>query len=74
MPKAIGVASCHPYYEFLESILQDLYQRFHCNNRGQYLMSESLLEQHIYNYVFRVPTPLQNKLTVSMTMFDGNEL
>jgi hypothetical protein len=44
MPKAIGVASCHPYYEFFEKILHDLHQRFHPQNKSQFQHSESLLE------------------------------
>lgn len=35
MPKAIAVSSAYPYYEFFDSILTDLYNRFHKPMKGK---------------------------------------
>ena len=35
MPKAIAVSSAHPFYEFFETILEDLYNRFYKGGKRQ---------------------------------------
>lgn len=57
VPKAIAVASMYAYYDFFHEILADLHKRISED-------TESLLEQHLFNIVFKIPAPIRNKQTI----------
>ena len=42
------------YYDFFDAILLDLYERSEKE-------SHTLIEQHIFNLVLKIPTPTRNK-------------
>jgi hypothetical protein len=62
VPKAIAVASMYNYYDFFESVLADLYSR-------SLRESKSLIEQHIFNIVFKIPNPDRIKSKIKYPLY-----
>ena len=65
IPKAIAVASMYAYYDFFDQVLEDLYDR-------SLNQSNCLIEQQVFNIVFKIPVPNRIKTKIKYPKHSGD--